>query len=81
MDAHELIKRYKDGGRYFANANLSGADLRHANLSGVNLNGANLGGVNLEGAILKGAKVEGEQLAHVLSLRKAILPDGSVKRG
>ena len=44
MDASELLTKYGNGERYFARANLRGADLSRANLSGANLTGANLSG-------------------------------------
>jgi uncharacterized protein YjbI with pentapeptide repeats len=58
-------------------ANLQGAVLQEADLRGAILIEADLEGVDLIGANLQGAQVTGEQLARVLSLIYAIMPDGS----
>jgi uncharacterized protein YjbI with pentapeptide repeats len=65
------------------NANLKGANLQEANLKGAelykaNLKGANLKGANLKGAVLYEAKVFDDELADALSLKDAIMPDGSM---
>ena len=52
--------------------NLKGAKLMRADLSGTDLSG-----VDLSGADLQGAKVTPDQLAKVLSLKGAIMPNGS----
>lgn len=48
-----------------------------ARLMGADLTGTNLSGVDLSGADLKGAKVTTEQLLQAISLKDAIMPDGS----
>jgi uncharacterized protein YjbI with pentapeptide repeats len=68
------------------NAWLEGANLKTFSISG-NMNGANLmradltgtdlSGVDLSGADLRDAKVTSKQLAKALSLKDAIMPDGS----
>ncbi len=60
------------------NANLLGVDLRNADLRGANLQGANLFLADLSGADLRDAKVTAEQLKQTLSLKGAIMPDGSI---
>jgi uncharacterized protein YjbI with pentapeptide repeats len=61
----------------FSEADLRLAPLYGANLQRANLEGANLEGAHLERANLEGAKVKEEQLAEAMSLRNAIMPDGS----
>ena len=58
-------------------ANLDGASLNRVHLKNADLSEANLHGVRLEGADLRGAKVTDEQLAQAVSLKGAILPDGT----
>ena len=73
MRAEEILKRYQNGDRLFAEvdltgvhltrADLTGADLRGANLSDANLSDANLSGANLTGANLTGARLTGAHLS------------------
>jgi len=62
MTSEELLKRYANGERDFACADLSGADLYGADLNGANLNGADLNGANLNGADLSDANLSGATL-------------------
>ncbi len=68
------------------NAWLEGANLKTFSLSGnlkgahlirADLTGTDLDAVDLNGADLRGAKVTSQQLAQALSLKGAIMPDGS----
>lgn len=61
-------------------ANLTGADLRAARLDRAYLFGANLTGADLSQADLTEAHVTEAQLATVLSLSGAILPDGKIHK-
>lgn len=67
----EILKRYAEGKRIFAGANLSGANLRDAILDGADLRGANLRVANLRGAILRGAILDGADLSGA-NLRGAV---------
>jgi hypothetical protein len=58
MTHDELLKKYKEGERYFRNA-----DLRYAILSGANLSGADLSGADLSGADLSDADLSGADLS------------------
>jgi uncharacterized protein YjbI with pentapeptide repeats len=51
--------------------------LSGANLSGASLNDANLWGADLSGANLSNAKITQAQLVEAVSLKSAIMPDGS----
>jgi len=71
------------GGADLRRANLREAHLTTANLSEVNLGGADLReayliGADLSGADLEGANVTPEQLAQAMSLKGAVMPDGTV---
>lgn len=58
-------------------ANLSRADLSKTDLRGADLRGANLSKADLSEANLSGATVTQNQLAQAISLKGAIMPDGS----
>ncbi len=54
------------------------ANLTKANLEGVDLEDANLEGANLEGANLKDAQITPKQLTQAKSLKRTIMPDGTI---
>ncbi|WP_160145840.1 pentapeptide repeat-containing protein [Dictyobacter aurantiacus] len=54
------------------------ANLNHAKLMNANLNHARLMHVDLSNADLRNARITRDQLAEVASLKKAIMPDGSI---
>lgn len=66
------LKNAELQGAWLQDANLQGADLEDADLRGAELNKANLRGANLQKA-----RVTDAQLAKVLSLKGAIMPDGT----
>ncbi len=70
-------------GAWLMNADLRGADLSDAHmvkadLRGADLSSAKVNGAKLDEADLTGAKVTQEQLDAVISLKDAIMPDGSI---
>lgn len=65
-------------GADFKGANLKRANFQKANLSDVNFEDATVDGINLDYAILIGANITEKQLLKALSMKCAILPDGSI---
>lgn len=59
MQIHDLLARYRQGERYFAHVDLSGASLTGVNLQDIDLTGANLTGANLSWSFLNRAQLSG----------------------
>jgi uncharacterized protein YjbI with pentapeptide repeats len=62
----------------FTNADLTNADLRESNFIDADFTGAITVGADFSGSYMTGAIISQEQLDAALSLKGAILPDGSI---
>jgi uncharacterized protein YjbI with pentapeptide repeats len=89
IKGHELLRRYKQGERIFARADLRLANLASAELRGADLSGADLSGANLQRANLSQANLEEANLAEAnleeaglyqTNLRRADLSKASLRR-
>ena len=77
MTSREFLKKYAEGVRDFASANLSGTNLHSANLSGTNLHSATLRNADLHSATLRNADLRNADL-HSANLRNADLRDADL---